>query len=197
MTVKNDRHQLTKLLRDWKSGDSEALNQLIEAVHEELAQIARGYLSREGRMHSWQPTILVNEAFLRLVHCQELDWQDRAHFFRLAAKIMREIVIDHARKKRSSKHGGGIDVVAIDDAKPASGKLANVVDLILLNTALTKLRVLDPRKAQIVEMRFFGGLSIEEIGEALGLAESTVHLDLRLARIWLFRAIQNGKIDGP
>jgi RNA polymerase sigma-70 factor, ECF subfamily len=193
----DDRHQLTKLLREWKSGDSRALSRLMDLVHNELARIARGYLAKERHMHSWQPTMLVNEAFLRLVDCRQLDWQDRAHLFRLAAKIMREIVIDYARKKRSSKHGGSVEVVAIDDAKPPLGKTPNVVDLMLLNTALDKLEVLDPRKAQIVEMKFFAGLSIGEIAESLGLAESTVHLDLRLARIWLFQAMQNGKIDEP
>jgi RNA polymerase sigma factor (TIGR02999 family) len=189
----DEREHLTKLLHEWKSGNEEALNRLMEFVHKELARIARGYLARERQMHSWQPTMLVNEAFVRLVDCQQLDFQDRAHFFRLAAKIMREILVDYARKKRSSKHGGGLDLVSIDAAKPAPGKPANAVDLILLNTALDKLAAIDARKAQIVEMRFFGGLSIEEIAETLGMAKSTVHLDLRLARVWLFRAIQGGE----
>jgi len=191
----NERHQLTKLLREWKSGKEEALDTLTKLVHKELTRIARGYLARERHMHSWQPTMLVNEAFLHLVDCQQLDWQDRAHFFRLAAKIMREIIVDYARKKRSSKHGGGLEVMQIDDAKTAPGKPANPVDLIVLNMALDKLEAIDARKAQIVEMRFFAGLSIKEIAQTLELAESTVHLDLRLARVWLFRAILTGKTD--
>jgi RNA polymerase sigma factor (TIGR02999 family) len=154
----NERAQLTKLLQEWKSGNEDALDTLTKLVHKELMRIARGYLARERHMHSWQPTMLVNEAFLRLVDCRQLEWQDRAHFFRLAAKIMREIIVDYARKKRSSKRGGGFDVMQIDEAKKtAQGKPATAVDLILLNTALDKLEALDPRKAQIIEMRFFAG----------------------------------------
>jgi RNA polymerase sigma factor (TIGR02999 family) len=137
--------------------------------------------------------MLVNEAFLRLVDCQNVNWQDRAHFFRLAAKKMREILVDCARKKRLQKMGGNVQIVPIERDLPAISKAESPVDLILLDTALDKLESLDPRKAQIVEMRFFGGLSIEEIAQGLGLAVSTVHRDLQLAKVWLFRAIQEGK----
>jgi RNA polymerase sigma-70 factor (ECF subfamily) len=192
------RDEITRLLRDWSAGDENALHQLVPLVHRELQRTARGYLARERHMASWQPTVLVNEAFLRLVDCQQVQWQDRAHFFRLAAKKMREILVDYARKKRLQKQGGGaVQLVPIDEATPLRSKTEDPVDLILLDTALNKLEALDPRKTQIIEMRFFAGLSIEEIAESLGVAVSTVHRDLQLAKVWLFRAIQDGKTDEP
>jgi len=188
------RDQVTTLLRDWRAGDVSALNQLVPLIHKELHKIARGYLAREWDAHSWQPTILVNEAFLRLVDCQQVDLQGREHFFRLAAKKMREILVDYARKKRLQKKGGGeIHIVPMEDATQVQIKAENPVDLILLNTALEQLEVMDPRKTRIVELRFFAGLSVEEIAELQGVAVSTVHRDLKLAKVWLFRAIQEGK----
>jgi RNA polymerase sigma factor (TIGR02999 family) len=192
MAVLSDH--ITQLLQKWRAGDAEALNELAPLVHRELQKTARAYLARERHAESWQPTILVNEAFLRLVNCQKIDWQDRAHFFRLAAKKMREILVDYARKRRLQKKGGGdVRLTAIDEATPVRAKAENPIDLILLDSALEKLEALDPRKTQIVEMRFFAGLSIEEIAEALGLAVSTVHRDLHLAKVWLFRAMQDGR----
>ena len=181
---------ITRLLREWSSGDEEALNQLAPLVHRELQRTARAYLGRERRNNSWQPTILVNEAYLKLVDCRQVDWQDRAHFFRLAAKKMREILVDYARKKRFEKRGGSVKLVSLEEATPVQGKEERPVDLILLNTALDQLEAFDPRKTQIVEMRFFAGLSIEEIADSLGLAVSSVHRELHLAKVWLFRAIQ-------
>jgi RNA polymerase sigma-70 factor, ECF subfamily len=188
------KDQITRLLREWSAGDDAALNQLVPLIHRELQKTARAYLAREWDAHSWQPTILVNEAFLRLVNCQQVNWQDREHFFRLAAKKMREILVDYARKKRLQKMGGGgLHLVPIEDATQIQIKAENPVDLILLNTALEELEAMDPRKTRIVEMRFFAGLSIEEIAELEGLAVSTVHRDLKLAKVWLFRAIQDRK----
>jgi RNA polymerase sigma factor (TIGR02999 family) len=190
------REDITRLLKEWRAGDEQALHQLTPLVYKELQRKARAYLARERQDHSWQPTVLVNEAFLKLVDCQQVDWQDRNHFFRLAAKKMREILVDYARRKRFEKRGGpDVKLVPLEKASPIHDKNANAVDLIVLNSALEKLELIDPRKTQIVEMRFFAGLSIEEIAEASGLAVSTVHRELHLARIWLFRAMQHGDPD--
>lgn len=188
------RDQVTTLLRKWRSGDESALDQLVPLIHNELHRIAKRYLAREWDAHSWQPTVLVNEAFLRLVDCQQVDLRDRQHFFRLAAKKMREILIDYARKKRLQKKGGKeLHLVPIDDATQIQIKAVNPVDLIVLNTALDQFADMDPQRAEIVEMRFFAGFSIAEIAELQGRAESTVLHDLQLAKVWLFRAIQDGK----
>jgi len=189
MTV--PRNVITKLLRDWSNGDETALHELMPLVHKELQLIARAYLARERHAYSWQPTVLVNEAFLRLVNCRDVNWQDRSHFFRLAAKKMRQILVDYARKKRLEKQGGGqIQIVPIDDAHPAAAGSQDAVDLILLSDALDRLEALDPRKAEIVEQRFSAGLSIEEIAKNFGIAVSTVHRDLHLGKVWLLREIQ-------
>jgi RNA polymerase sigma factor (TIGR02999 family) len=190
------RDDITRLLREWSSGNEEALHELIPLVQKELQRTARAYLAREWDAKSWQPTQLVNEAFLRLVDCQQLTWNDRTHFFSLAAKKMREILVDYARKKRLQKMGGGeIKLVPIEEAVATGDKGENTVDLIVLNTALDQLEAFDPRKSQIVEMRFFAGMSIEEIAETLTVGVSTVHRELHLAKVWLLRAIQGDKTD--
>src|SRR5215813_1813417 len=181
------RDDITRLLHEWSSGNEEALHELIPLVQKELQRTAKAYLAREWDAKSWQPTQLVNEAFLRLVDCQQLTWQDRAHFFRLAAKKMREILVDYARKKRLQKRGGGnVRIVPIDEATQVQSKDENTVDLIILNSALEELEGFDARKSQIVEMRFFAGMSIEEIAATLDVAVSTVHRELHLAKLWLF-----------
>jgi len=189
------RGDITKLLQDWSAGNEEALNRLAPLIHRELRRTARAYLARERDANSWQPTILVNEAFLRLVGCQRITWQDRGHFFRLAAKKMREILVDRARKQRYQKRGAGAQLVSLDELPPIQARSVSPVDIILLNAALEQLEALDSRKAQIVEMRFFAGLSIEEIAEAEELAASTVHRELHLAKAWLYRAMKIGKFD--
>jgi RNA polymerase sigma factor, TIGR02999 family len=190
------REDITRLLQQWSSGNDQALHELIPLLHKELRKIAKAYLAREWDAKSWQPTQLVNEAYLRLVDCQQLTWQDRAHFFRLAAKKMREILVDYARKKRLQKMGGGnVRIVPVEEAAQVQNKGTDAVDLIVLDAALGQLEALDPRKSQIVEMRFFAGLTVDEIAETLDVAVSTVHRDLHLAKVWLFRAIHNGKID--
>src|SRR5262245_4937867 len=187
--------KITRLLHEWRSGNQDALQELLPLVYKELRRTARAYLAREGQAQSWQPTMLVNDAFLRLVDCQQVDWQDRAHFHRLAAKKMREILVDYARKKRLRKMGGDVQIVPLESEVAAPEKSENLVDLILLDSALERLAALDPRQGQIVEMRCFAGLSIEDIAEALDLGVSTVHRDLYLARVWLYRAIVEGKFD--
>lgn len=193
--MSRSREEITRLLREWSAGNDEAMHRLAPLVYRELRRTARAYLSRERDAHSWQPTVLVNEVFLRLVDCQSVSWQDRGHFFRLAAKKMREILVDYARKIRLQKRGGGVQSVPLDDAPGIPAKTANNVDLISLNTALDQLTVLDPRKTQIIELRFFAGLSIEEIAESQGIAVSTVHRDLLVAKAWLYRAMETGRID--
>jgi RNA polymerase sigma factor (TIGR02999 family) len=193
--VSASRDDITKLLQEWSSGNESAMHRLAPLVHHELRRTARAYLARERDAHSWQPTVLVNEAYLRLVDCQKVTWRDRGHFFRLAAKKMREILVDYARKQRLLKKGAGAQLVPLDEAPAVQAKPENRVDMILLNAALEQLEAIDPRKTQIVELRFFGGLSIEEIAESQGLAVSTVHRDLHLAKAWLYRAIVTGKID--
>jgi RNA polymerase sigma factor (TIGR02999 family) len=193
--VSASRGEITKLLQEWSAGNEDALHRLAPLVHRELLRTARAYLAKERNAVSWQPTILVNEAFLRLVDCQTITWQDRGHFFRLAAKKMREILVDHARKQRYQKRGGGAQLVPLDEMPAVQAKAENRVDIILLNGALEQLDAIDARKAQIVELRFFAGLSIEEIAESQGLAVSTVHRDLHLAKAWLYRAMETGKAD--
>jgi RNA polymerase sigma factor (TIGR02999 family) len=171
------------------------MHRLAPLVYRELRRTAKAYLARERDAHSWQATVLVNEAFLRLVDCQQVNWQDRGHFFRLAAKKMREILVDYARRKRLHKRGGGAAPVPIHEAPTIQAREESPVDLILLNAALDQLEAFDPRKTLIVELRFFAGLSIEEIAESQGLAVSTVHRDLHLAKAWLYRAMETGKID--
>jgi RNA polymerase sigma factor (TIGR02999 family) len=193
-----DRDEITRLLQEWSSGDEEAFRQLVPIVHRELQRTARAYLGREQNANSWQPTMLVNEAYLRLVDCQRINFKDRAHFFRLAAKKMREILVDYARRKRLKKKGAGaIRVVPMEEAEPVGTDPRASVDLILLNSALEKLEAMDPRKTEIIEMRFFAGLSIEEIAASLDLAVSTIHRELQLARAWLFKTMQDGVGDEP
>jgi len=189
------RDEITKLLRDWSAGNDEAMHRLAPLVYRELRRTARAYLSRERDAHSWQPTVLVNEVFIRLVDCQSVDWQDRSHFFRLAAKKMRQILVDYARKVRLQKRGGGLHAVSLDDAPTIPAATQNNVDLISLDAALDQLTALDPRKTEIIELRFFAGLSIEEIAKAQRLAVSTIHRDLHLAKAWLYRAMETGRID--
>jgi len=189
-----ERGEVTRLLRAWRAGDAEALNQLLPLVIGELKRVARAYLARERHAESWQPTMLVNEAYLRLVDCQQVTLQDQAHFYRLAAKKMREILVDYARKKRLQKMGGSLQKVELPPDVPDRKSVKDRVDLIAVHTALEELHAQDPRKAEIVEMRFFGGLSIEEIAEVLGLGVSTVHRELQFAKVWLFHAIYEGTL---
>jgi len=187
-----EQGEITRLLREWSSGNEESLHRLLPLVHLELQKIARAFLGREQQARSWEPTMLVNEAFLRLINCQQVGFQDRSHFFRLAAKKMREILVDYARRRRLHKMGGDVIIVPIKSDIPVQGPGHKPLDFIALDDALRALEALDQRKAQIVEMRFFAGLTIEEIAAALGLGASTVHSDLHIAKLMLFRFIQEG-----
>src|SRR5215471_9477783 len=151
--------QVTQLLMNWSEGDKAALDQLIPLVHAELRRLARRYMGRQNPGHTLQTSALINEAYLRLVDQQSVQWQDRAHFFAVSAQIMRNILIDHARKYQYAKRGAGARKVALDEAAVVPGQRAS--ELVALDDALAELAAVDPRKSQIVELRFFGGLSIE------------------------------------
>jgi len=174
------------LLRAWSDGDQDALQALTPIVYEELHLLARRYLRRERTGHSLQATALVNEAYMRLADYTRMQWQDRAHFFAVSAQVMRRILVDHARR-HNVKRGRGVQHVSLEDvAVVAPGEDAET-DLVALDEALIGLTSIDPRKAQIVEMRFFGGLTVEEIGEVLKVSTGTIKRDWRAAKAWLYQ----------
>jgi len=177
------------LLRAWSDGDSKALDQLTPIVYDELRRLARHYLRGERQDHSLQTTALVHEAYLRLVDHTRMEWQDRAHFFAVSAQVMRRILVDHARR-RNVKRGRGLRRVSLEEATLVGGD--RPTDLAALDDALTSLAERDPRKAQVVEMRFFGGLSVEESAEVLGVSPVTVMREWRTAKAWLYRELASG-----
>jgi len=183
--------EITFLLRAWKDGDEAALEKLTPLVYQELRRLAHRHLARERQDHSLQTSALVNEAYLRLVNAQQVDWQDRAHFFGVSARLMRQILVDFARQRDSQKRGGAISVVALEDTPNQGADIAQMrsADLIALDDALNLLVTLNPRHSQIVELRFFGGLTEVEIAEVLQVSERTVRSDWRVARAWLQREL--------
>jgi len=181
--------EFTALLREWRGGDSQALDRLLPRVYAELRALAAGYLAGERPGHTLQATALVHEAYLRLAG-SENPWQDRAHFFAVAAGTMRRILVDHARARSAAKRGGGEAAVTLDEALMVSEGPRE--DLLLLDSALEKLAAFDPRKSRVVELRYFGGLNAQEIGEVLGIGTATVQRDLRMARAWLHRELDPG-----
>ena len=174
---------VTQLLVDWRNGDQEALNALVPLVHDELRKLARGYMRRERVGHTLQTSALVNEAYLRLGQGDGPQWQNRTHFFAVAAQVMRHVLIDHARRYNYEKRGGGAQRVDIDDLHGMTEERAS--ELIELDEALSTLANLDQRKSRIIELRFFGGLNIDEVAEILGLSPTTVQREWRTARAWL------------
>ena len=180
--------QVTELLRAWGEGDEAALEQLLPIVEAELRRLARAYMARERRGHTLQTTALVNEAFLRLADARRVRWQDRAHFLGISARLMRRVLVDHARARGYQKRGGGVQRVALDDAVGAAPPLD--VDLVALDRALEALTQVDERKSRVIEMRFFGGLTVEETAEALRVSTDTVKRDWRLAKLWLLRELE-------
>jgi RNA polymerase sigma factor (TIGR02999 family) len=175
------------LLRRLQEGDKGAEEHLIEKVYGELRKLAAAYLRRERLGHSLQPTALVNEAYLKLTKLDRLDWQDRSHFFGVAAHLMRQILVDHARTRRAGKRGGGVGVVPLDEARILDK--GRPTEIIALDEALDRLHQKDPRAAKVVECRFFGGLSVEETAKVLGVAARTVKRDWSLGRAWLQREL--------
>lgn len=188
-----DRNDISKLLRAWNQGDQKALDGLMPIVYEELRRLAHHYMQRERPGHALQTTALVNEAYMRLVDYKRMQWQDRAHFFAAAAQAMRRILVDHARS-HNIKRGADVAHVALDDVVIVSGDRRG--DLVALDDAMNTLARLDQRKAQIIEMRFFGGLSVEETAEVLKVSPATVRRDWSIARFWLYRELGGGTGDG-
>jgi RNA polymerase sigma factor (TIGR02999 family) len=180
-------HEVTVLLRAWREGDETALEALMPLVHDELRRIARRCLYGEVANHSVQATELVNEAFLRLVDVQHVDWQNRTHFLAMSARLMRRVLVDLARSRGANKRGGGVVRVTLNDA--AIGGVAPDADVIRLDDALQALAALDDRKSRVVELRFFGGLTVDETAVALQVSSKTVLRDWEFARAWLQREL--------
>jgi RNA polymerase sigma factor (TIGR02999 family) len=179
---------ITQLLVAWGHGDEAALNRMIPLVHLELQQIARRCMRTERGGHSLQPTALVNEAYLRLVDVQQIHWQNRAHFLAMAARLMRRILVDHARSKNCDKRGGGAARITLDDALVVPNEPGR--DLVALDDALEALARVDERKSRMIELRFFGGLSVEETAAVFDVSADTVKRDWRLAKAWLLRELR-------
>jgi RNA polymerase sigma factor (TIGR02999 family) len=184
---------VTRLLQEWRSGRQDALDRLMPLVYDELHLMASRHLAHEWRVGSLQTTALVNEAYLKLVGQRQVDWQNRAHFFALAATLMRRILVDSARREQRQKRGAGVSPVPLDDAAAAPQPVAlDTVDALALDAALTRLAELDPDQARIVELRFFGGLTVEETAEVVGISPATVKREWALAKGWLYRELTNG-----
>ncbi len=181
-------HEVTQLLLDWRNGDQCALEKLTALVYDELRRMAARYLRRERSDHTLQATALVNEVYLQLIGQPDVDWRDRAHFFGIAARLMRQILVDHARAHAAVKRGGGEGALPLDEAIRAPDRPSP--DVIALDDALEDLARRDERKSRIIELRYFGGLSMEEIAEVTGLSVATIRRDLRMAEAWLGRQIQ-------
>ncbi len=181
-------NQVTRLLADWGRGDREALDRLMPLVYHELRLLAGGYLRGERPDHTLQPTALIHEAYVRLVEQDVPEWQGRAHFYGVAARLMRQILVDHARTRRASKRGGDQRKLSLDDAPPVF-TYEDAASLVALDEALKKLAALDERQCRVVEMRAFGGMGVEETARALGVSEPTVKRDMRLAQAWLRREL--------
>jgi RNA polymerase sigma-70 factor (ECF subfamily) len=184
----SDTHEVTLLLAEWAKGNQNALNELTPLVYRELRQLAAAYLRRERQGHTLQPTAVVHEAYLRLVDQTNPNWQNRSHFYGVAARLMRQILVDHARRKNARKRGG----LKVSLESAVSFQDALKPDLVALDNGLTALEKIDPRKCQAVELRYFGGLSMAEIAEALEVSAVTVRRDLRMAEAWLHREMQGG-----
>lgn len=179
--------EITQLLLTWSKGDKSALDQLIPLVYPELRRMARAYMNRENSGHTLQTSALINEAYLRLVNQQQIEWEDRAHFFAVSAQIMRHVLVDHARRYRRDKRGGGAEHLPLDDAAVVCDERA--AELVALDDALTRLAAIDARKSQIVELKFFGGLTVDETAEVMTLAPITIMRELRAAKAWLGREV--------
>jgi len=181
-------HDVSRLLARWKDGDETALQELVPIVHEELRRVARRQMAAERPGHTLQPTALVNEAYLRLVNLREMQWQDRAHFFAMAARLMRRILVDFARSRGYQKRGGGAQQVSFTEALDIAE--AQPTDVVALDEALESLAQVDERKSRVIELRFFGGLSVDETAEVLNVSRETVKRDWTFAKMWLLRHLR-------
>jgi RNA polymerase sigma factor (TIGR02999 family) len=179
--------EVTRLLKEWSNGQEQALERLVPQIHRELRKLAASYLRKERPDHTLQPTALVNEAFLKLIDQRAVRWQNRAHFFGIAAQAMRRILVDHARARAAGKRGDGVRNVPLEEA----AMVANALDhkLLALDEALTRLAAIDPQQSRVVELRFFGGLTMEETAEVMRISPATVGREWRMAKAWLFAEI--------
>jgi RNA polymerase sigma factor (TIGR02999 family) len=189
------QNEVTRLLIDWSNGDRAALDQLIPLVYDELRRLAGRYMRSESQGHTLQTSALVNEAYLRLVDQKNVHWQNRAHFFGVAARLMRRILVDHARNRSRAKRGGKAQMVSLAEQRAMSPDAAEAADVIAVDQALNSLAEIDPRKSQIVEMKFFGGLTNEEVAEVMNVATRTVEREWRKAKAWLHRAVSMGETN--
>jgi RNA polymerase sigma factor (TIGR02999 family) len=182
-------HEVTQLLIAWNNGDQAALDLLMPLVDRELHRLAHHYMRRENAGHTLQTSALVNEAYLKLIDQKHVHWKNRAHFFALSAQLMRRILVDHARGRQYVKRGGGVQRISFDEALVVSPERG--ADLVALDQALSKLTSIDPRKGKVVELRFFGGLSVEETAEALQISAVTVMREWSMAKAWLYNSLKN------
>jgi RNA polymerase sigma factor (TIGR02999 family) len=182
------REAVTALLLSWRQGDKAALDRLIPLVYDELRRVARARLKDERANHVLQTTALVHETYVRLIDLDRMTIQNRAHFFALAARLMRQVLVDYARRAQADKRGGGVTIVALDDAGPVAAKMADV-DVLALDEALEQLAAVDERLCRVVELKFFAGLNIDETAEALEVSAATVERDWSFARAWLYQRL--------
>jgi RNA polymerase sigma factor (TIGR02999 family) len=180
--------EVTQLLQEWSNGHEQALDHLVPQIHRELRKLAASYLRKERPDHTLQATALVNEAFLKLIDQRAVKWQNRAHFFGIAAQAMRRILVDYARAHSAGKRGDGVRAVPLDDAV-VIGAMPDT-DLLALDEALTRLATIDPQQSRVVELRFFGGLTMEETAEVMHISPATVGREWRMAKAWLFAEIR-------
>jgi RNA polymerase sigma-70 factor (ECF subfamily) len=185
--------EVTRLLRDWRDGNRDALDQLMPLVYDELRRLARRQMRHQAPGHTLQTTAVVNEAYLRLVDQPGIDWQDRAHFFAVAAQAMRYLLVDHARSQHAAKRGGAAQHVELDEVAVLAPERS--AELVALDEALSRLAALDPRQGQIVELRYFGGLSLEETAKVMGISAITVRREWTKAKAWLYRELSGRRSD--
>ena len=190
-----ERAPVTRLLRAWSAGDQDALTALLPLVDAELRRLAKAYMARERKGHTLQATALVNEAFIRLIDTGNVAWNDRAHFLGIAARLMRRVLIDHARARGMQKRGAGAYMLPLEEGMAVVA--APAVDLIALDTALEALAAIDERKCRVIEMRFFGGMTVEETAEVLQVSTDTVKRDWRMAKLWLLKELEGSGKPEP
>jgi RNA polymerase sigma factor (TIGR02999 family) len=188
--------EITQLLQGWRGGDRQALDALLPIVYKELRRLAHFQLRQERPDHTLQSSALVHEAYLRLVGLNTPQWESRSHFFAIAAQLMRQILVDYARRRGAGKRGGGVITLSLEDAEPLAPGKEKDLDVVALDDALKALAQIDARKAQVVELRFFGGLNFDQTAEVLGVSAVTVARDWSTARAWLHREMSQGTSDG-
>lgn len=188
--VSEERKEISLILKDWSDGRRrESADVLLSLVYDELRKIARQYLRKERSDHTLQPTALVHEAYMKLIDISDVSWQDRAHFFAVASNVMRHILVDHARARQTEKRGGERERIALEDVANLSDETG--IDLLALDEAMRRLAEFDPQQSKIVELRFFGGLTIEETAHVIGISPATVKREWTMAKAWLFRRMKD------